>query len=76
MEAWTMWTSIQLAEQIARDSSCCAGGFNQRVLNIIPYLEEYDRMRLALTNIDRVAIGHKRGAIRIAQKLARAGLGR
>jgi hypothetical protein len=43
---------IEIAEQIARDSSCAQGQFNERVLAIIPYLAEQaaeiERLRAAL----------------------------
>lgn len=46
--------AFELAECIARDTSCAQGEFNQRVLSVIPYLtgpiDENERLRTAIFN--------------------------
>jgi hypothetical protein len=50
-----MSKQVEIAEQIARDTSCAQGEFNHRVLSIIPYLtdicDENKMMRAALQRI-------------------------
>lgn len=57
-----MQTAIEIAECIARDTSCAQGEFKDRVLAIIPYLDGIDRLVAALTKIaeeeDIVNYGH------------------
>jgi hypothetical protein len=43
-----MQTAIEIAESIARDTSCVQGEFKDRVLAIIPYLDEIERLRAAI----------------------------
>lgn len=45
-----MQTAIEIAESIARDTSCAQGEFKNRVLAIIPYLDGIDRLVAAMSD--------------------------
>lgn len=59
-----MQTAIEIAESIARDTSCAQGEFKNRVLAIIPYLDGIDRLVAALASPELLDKYRERDAAR------------